>query len=278
MQPLKPHKPNQDKHLSQSALVPDILTILKNEGGIASKKIVEEKVYQMHKDEFVKPWYNQLVSRAIPRWKHNVAWAKQIAVQAGWIMRPAESGRGKWQLTVKGYNFNLEMRKVTNIEQVIKIEIDHSNLNIDPKQLKELFDEHIERISFYWWYKLSFNTSGYTYGDAMWLMRPQHRKYPGYSKSLNEAWERVPVDTDPLGFHLFPDIRFREDERENRLFYLLFLRDDRLGKMNNWLKENTHTIPVKHHPFWSKEEKMVEIEMFNKSHRSFDDWKDEVFA
>ena len=179
-----------------------------------------------------------------------------------------------------------------NIEQLIKNSIDHSNLNINPKQIKELIDEHIERIAFYWWYKLSFNTSGYTYGDAMWLMRPRHRKYPGYVKALHRAWPeptfqkllnkdlqgRQLIDTDPMALHLFPDIRFREDERENRLFYLLLLRDDRLGKMNNWLKENTHTIPIRYHPFWNKEEKTVEVEMFNKSHLSFDDWKEEVFA
>lgn len=135
-----------NSHLTQSELVRDIIYLLKNEGGGASKIKVEEKIYLMHKEEFVKPWYNIRVSHGIPRWKHNVAWAKQRAVHAGWIMWPAESGRGHWKLTVKGHNFERERGQKGNTEQLIKISIDNSNLEIDPKQFKELLDEYIDRV------------------------------------------------------------------------------------------------------------------------------------
>ena len=136
----------QNEHLTQNDLVPDVIYILNNEGGGASKIKVEEMIFLMHKDEFVKPWYNQFVSRGIPRWKHNVAWAKQMAVQAGWIKWPAESGRGYWELTVKGHNFERERGHKGKIEQIIKISIDNSNLDIEPKQFKDLLDDHIERV------------------------------------------------------------------------------------------------------------------------------------
>jgi len=43
--------------------------------------------------------HKELVSNEIPRWKHNVAWAKERAKHRGLIKNPRESGMGFWQLT-----------------------------------------------------------------------------------------------------------------------------------------------------------------------------------
>ena len=160
------------------------------------------------------------------------------------------------------------------IEQLIKISIDNSNLNIEPKQFKELLDEHIDRIAFYWWYKLMFHTLK----NINFLMN-QLENYPGYVKSLNKAWGQVPMDIDTMGFHLFPDLRYREDERENRLFYFLILRDERIGKISNWINENTHTKLFEYSNPYSKEPPYeVTVEVLNKEYRSFDEWKEEVYT
>lgn len=93
--------PNKDR-IKQKDLVPIIIKILKENGGTATKEFVDGKIFQLFKDEFNQPYYQQKVSRGIPRWKHNIAWAKEIAKNMGLIEPPLLSGRGIWKLTEKG--------------------------------------------------------------------------------------------------------------------------------------------------------------------------------
>ncbi|GAI53783.1 unnamed protein product, partial [marine sediment metagenome] len=44
------------------------------------------------------PYYQELVSNGVPRWQHNLAWAKERAKKKGLIKPPDESGRGYWEL------------------------------------------------------------------------------------------------------------------------------------------------------------------------------------
>ncbi|MBN1997610.1 winged helix-turn-helix domain-containing protein [candidate division KSB1 bacterium] len=97
-------KPQIKDKIKQKEMIPDIVNILKENGGIATKEFVDEKIFQLYRDVFEQNYYQQKVSNGIPRWKHNVAWAKEIAKNMGLIEPPSMSGRGMWKLTDKGMN------------------------------------------------------------------------------------------------------------------------------------------------------------------------------
>jgi hypothetical protein len=90
------------KRISQDELIPHIIKVLQKHGGRARKDQVEEEIYQMFKDIFKEPYYQETVSNGVPRWQHNIAWAKERAKKRRLIKRPEESGRGFWELTEKG--------------------------------------------------------------------------------------------------------------------------------------------------------------------------------
>lgn len=99
-------EPPDDRKISQDELIPHIVKLLKKYGGRAAKDRVEKEIYSMFKSTFDLPWYQETVSSGIPRWQHNVAWAKERAKKRGLIKRPSDSGRGYWELTDKGRNFS----------------------------------------------------------------------------------------------------------------------------------------------------------------------------
>jgi hypothetical protein len=90
------------KRISQDELIPHIIKVLQKHGGRARKDQVEEEIYQMFKDIFKEPYYQETVSIGVPRWQHNIAWAKERAKKRRLIKRPEESGRGFWEFTEKG--------------------------------------------------------------------------------------------------------------------------------------------------------------------------------
>lgn len=112
--PEKPPKPKpqpptipEGKKISQDALIPHIVKFLQKHGGRARKDQVEEEIYQMFKDKFKEQWYQETVSNGIPRWQHNIAWAKERAKKKGLIKRPEDSGRGYWELTSSGMKISI---------------------------------------------------------------------------------------------------------------------------------------------------------------------------
>jgi hypothetical protein len=111
--PLKTTKaaPIQDfPKISQDELIPHIVKILKQHGGGASKETVETEIFQMFKSTFEHPWYQGLVSYGVPRWQHNVAWARERAKKnKGLIKPPGLRGRGFWELTDKGKNSDVDV-------------------------------------------------------------------------------------------------------------------------------------------------------------------------
>ena len=93
-------------HISQDDLIPHIIRILQRHGGRARKSVVDEEMYELMRDVFEHPWYHETVSKNVPRWKHNVAWAKDRARQRQGLIKPAsQSGHGYWELTEKGKNY-----------------------------------------------------------------------------------------------------------------------------------------------------------------------------
>lgn len=90
----------------QDELIPHILKILYENGGKATKSLVEQKTFILFQHEFEKPYYKETVSHGVPRWKHNIAWSKERAKNLhGFIKSASESGRGIWELTDKGISY-----------------------------------------------------------------------------------------------------------------------------------------------------------------------------
>ena len=95
-----------EKKITQDDLIPYIIKILHKHDGRASKKQVDEEIYQMFQDEFQDEWYQGMVSHGIPRWKHNIAFAKERAKSLhGYIKSAKESGHGIWELTQEGEKY-----------------------------------------------------------------------------------------------------------------------------------------------------------------------------
>lgn len=94
--------PTPEKKVTEDALIPDIIEVLRKHGGKARKAVVDEEIYQKYRSVFEQPWYQKLVSHGVPRWKHHVAWAKERAKHRGLIKYPEESGIGYWELTDGG--------------------------------------------------------------------------------------------------------------------------------------------------------------------------------
>ena len=87
---------------SQEDLIPVIVKVLQEKDGRASKGELEKEIYRRFKDVFKDSWYQETVSHGIPRWQHNIAWAKEIAKKKGFIKGLCDFGRGIWELTEKG--------------------------------------------------------------------------------------------------------------------------------------------------------------------------------
>lgn len=91
------------KKITQDDLIKYVIKVLYEHGGKAEKSDVEEAIYRMLKEIFSQKWYQDTVSHNVPRWKHNIAWAKDRARQHhGFIKSAKESGRGIWELTEAG--------------------------------------------------------------------------------------------------------------------------------------------------------------------------------
>lgn len=96
-------RPNiNNQQVGQEGLVEIIVSVLQTKGGRATKAYVDDEIYRRFEKLFQEEYYQQLVANGIPRWKHNVAWAKERAKHLGYIKRPSESGRGFWELTESG--------------------------------------------------------------------------------------------------------------------------------------------------------------------------------
>ena len=111
-----PRRYLKDKPYSQDALIPIIVLLIGGEGGKASKKYVETEMYELYRKEFSKPVYQEKVARNVPRWQHDIAWARERAKQKhGYIKPPTTWSRGLWELSEKGKAYGQELVRL--IEQ-----------------------------------------------------------------------------------------------------------------------------------------------------------------
>jgi len=103
--------------VSQDELIPYIVALLFQFGGKATKMQVDEEIYKIFKEQFSDSWYHELVSHGVERWKHNIAWAKERAVQYHNLIKPAsKSGRGIWELTEKGKEYYHQIKSKIEIK------------------------------------------------------------------------------------------------------------------------------------------------------------------
>jgi len=91
----------EGKQYSQDSLIPIVVLIVGAKGGRASKKYVEEEVYDMLRAEFKEDIYHEkLANSSVERWKHDIAWARARAKQNhGYIKSGAGAVRGTWELS-----------------------------------------------------------------------------------------------------------------------------------------------------------------------------------
>lgn len=103
----------EGKKYSQDDLIPIVILLLGTSGGRAIKNYVEKEIYDLLREEFSKDLYHEKVANAtVPRWKHDIAWARERAKQKhGYIKLAEESGRGNWELTSKGMTYFNKMKK-----------------------------------------------------------------------------------------------------------------------------------------------------------------------
>jgi len=107
------------KKYTQDELIPIIVLIIGSNGGKATKKFVEKKVYTIFQSEFSKELYHEIVAGIVPRWKHDIAWARERAKQIyDYIKPPEESGRGTWELTSKGKKYYQELSEALRKKRV----------------------------------------------------------------------------------------------------------------------------------------------------------------
>jgi len=93
--------------LSQKELIPYIIQVLKENGGSAQIEYIYKRLFAQFQEIFNQSYYQQKVSRGIPRWQHFIAWAKERAKHMGLIESPSVSGRGVWKLSEKGHLFKI---------------------------------------------------------------------------------------------------------------------------------------------------------------------------
>jgi ankyrin repeat protein len=100
-EPVGQMEPPQQK-ITQEVIEGAVIKALQRLGGSAKKAVIEQEVYDMLQEAFRDPWYQEDSTPGIPRWKHQIAWARNRARERGLIKSPDESGRGYWELTEQG--------------------------------------------------------------------------------------------------------------------------------------------------------------------------------
>lgn len=90
-----------------------ILTVLREQGGSATKALVCSKVHDKMRSQLSDPWYDQDVKSHEPRWQNEVAFARDDLVKKGWLepLRVADL----WEISDKGRKW-LETAQPTELD------------------------------------------------------------------------------------------------------------------------------------------------------------------
>ena len=110
------------KKYSQEDLIPLLVLVVNSLGGSAPKQKVDEQIYDLLNAEFSMDVYHEKVSHGVPRWQHDIAWAKEKARQNyGYMKSAGEAGHGTWELTEKGIEYaNKLIKKLEVSTRVIR--------------------------------------------------------------------------------------------------------------------------------------------------------------
>lgn len=110
------------KKYSQDELIPFLVLVIQSFGGVARKKDVDNKMYEILDSEFSKDVYHETVSHNVERWRHDVAWAKERARQHhSYVKSAEEAGWGIWELTNTGEKLAKELiKKLESMSKVIR--------------------------------------------------------------------------------------------------------------------------------------------------------------
>ena len=96
-----PQRPPSGKRMAQNDLVPYVIDVLSKHGGQAKQVQIVEEIYEFFKNIFQEPFYQELASSGVPKWKHYIIEARKIAERQGLIEPSPNTGRA-WELTPKG--------------------------------------------------------------------------------------------------------------------------------------------------------------------------------
>jgi len=109
------------KKYSQDNLIPFVVIVIGSFGGTAYKQDVDEKIYKILEEEFSNRVYHESVSHNVPRWQHDIAWAKERARQIhSYVKSAEEAGRGIWELTEKGKEYYKSLIKKLERSVIIR--------------------------------------------------------------------------------------------------------------------------------------------------------------
>jgi hypothetical protein len=110
------------KQYTQDDLIPLLILVIKSLGGTAKKQTIDDEMYDLLSDEFSKNIWHETVSHNVPRWQHDIAWAKERARQHHYYVKSAkEAGHGIWQLTKKGEDYaNDLIKQLESSKKVIR--------------------------------------------------------------------------------------------------------------------------------------------------------------
>lgn len=106
---------------TQDGLIPFVVLVIGSFGGTATKRDVDEKMYKILEEEFSDGICHEPVSHNVPRWRHDIAWAKERAKQNhSYVKSAEESGRGIWELTEKGKKYYSSLVRELERSVVVK--------------------------------------------------------------------------------------------------------------------------------------------------------------
>ncbi|HEY3277498.1 MAG TPA: hypothetical protein VGJ94_12830 [Syntrophorhabdaceae bacterium] len=96
-----PHQSPFIKRMAPNDLVPHVVAVLSKHGGQAKQAQIVEEVFEFFKNIFQEPFYQELTSPGVPKWKYYIIAARKLAEEQDLIEPSPGPGRG-WELTPKG--------------------------------------------------------------------------------------------------------------------------------------------------------------------------------
>jgi hypothetical protein len=95
-------------HLTQDNIKSFIIYVLRMNGGVAKKSVVEDGLWKIFYDEWSKPFYQEILKDGVPKWKKDYEFARFRAMDLDQLIEPPTPGqRGIWKLSSRGISVDL---------------------------------------------------------------------------------------------------------------------------------------------------------------------------